>query len=361
MRLLLLSLILFLRPFLGLAEDKLYENQIYYHPALTDVAFFFGTVQPESDMILKRALKSEPQTKVLVLASLGGSLYGGIRASGIIKQAGLDTYVPEGVACLSACSSMFFAGKNRWVKGELGVHQFRSVEVDEEVLAGVKKVESDAQYAISDVITVLSDYDLPSFVLPRMLATHWTDMHIFTDTEKYALMKRNNASKPQGNDCIEKISRFIMDVTYSTEGPEDTEATMPTCQKKSQGVIKDNTQLALSGVANVRDGLYEILDCRGALSSYLASGSINISDHRQSFNGRNVSITESDGAELMFGSPRVYNTNAGDLISESSSESMLLDGIFEPITLALIADNSGQKFSDLVVVSAYQKTVCALE
>ncbi len=32
MRLFLLSLILFLAPFLAVAEESLYENQIYYHP-----------------------------------------------------------------------------------------------------------------------------------------------------------------------------------------------------------------------------------------------------------------------------------------------------------------------------------------
>ena len=358
MRLFLLSLILFLAPFLAVAEESLYENQIYYHPDLEGVAFFYGTVQTESDMILTRALKSRPQTKTIVLVSFGGSVYGGIRASGIIKQAGLDTYIPEGASCLSACSSMFFAGKNRWVKGELGVHQFRSVEVDKEVLAGVKKVESEAQYLMSDVITVLSDYDLPNFVLPRMLATHWRDMYFFTNTEKYALMTRNNALEPQDNNCIEKVSRWFMELLYSEKS---TEADVPTCQSKSQKATTDIAQPALSSVTNMWDGVYELGTCRGNLSGYLASGSISVSNHRQSFNGRNVSIMNSDGAELMFGSPRVYSTNAGDLISESSSESMLLGGKFEPVTVALVADNNHQKISDLVVVSTDQKTICALK
>ena len=358
MRFLIFLFLILLKPLVVHAEGKMYEYEIYYHPALEDVAFFFGTVQYQSDMILKRTLQSEPQTKLIVLASFGGSMYGGMRASSVIHQAGIDTYVPERVACMSACSSMFFAGKNRWVEGDLGVHQFRSGDDTEEVSAAVKEVEAQAQFKMSDVITVLSDYDLPNFVLPRMLSTHWSDMHIFTDTEKVSLMEKNAGQLPSSKDCIEKVAWFLMENFYSEES---LERTMPTCELPAQDVATDIVRTAFSNGINMNNATYSIESCEGDLTAYLSSGSINISKHRRSFNGRNISVNSRDGRELLFGNPRVYVTDTGDMVSENGSESMLIDGKFEPITLALINDHGQQNLPNLLVLSGDQKTKCDLK
>lgn len=358
MRFLILSFFMLLKPLAVNAEGKMYEYEIYYHPALEDVAFFFGNVQYESDMILKRALQSEPQTKLLVLASYGGSMYGGIRASGVIHQAGINTYVPEGVACMSACSSMFFAGKNRWVEGDLGVHQFRSGEDSEEVLAAITKIEAEAQFALSDVITILSDYELPNFVLPRMLSTHWSDMHIFKDTEKAALMAKNSKQFPPAKACIEKVARFLMENFYSEE---NLEISMPTCEIPAEDVATNIVHEALNNATNINNAVYFIGSCEGEVSAYLSSGSVIVSKHRRSFNGRNVSVNGHDGTELMFGNPRVYVTDTGDMISENGAESMLIDGKFEPITVALIAGQVEGDLPSLVVLSGEQKTSCNLK
>ena len=285
-------------------------------------------------------------------------MYGGIRASGVIHQAGINTYVPEGVACMSACSSMFFAGKNRWVEGDLGVHQFRSGEDSEEVLAAITEVEAEAQFAMSDIITVLSDYDLPNFVLPRMLSTHWSDMHIFKDTEKAALMEKNSEQLPPEKECIEKVARFLMENFYSEEDPETS---MPTCEIPAQNVATDIVREAFSNVTNMNNAVYSIESCEGELTAYLSSGSIIVSKHRRSFNGRNVSVNSRDGTELMFGNPRVYVTDTGDMISENGAESMLIDGKFEPIIVALIADQLERNLPNLVMLSGDQKTSCDLK
>ena len=327
---------LFLILFLGMpawTQERIYEDQIFYHQDMDDVAYFLGEVQYGSDLILKRALQSEPQTKMLVLISHGGSMYGGLRASAVIRQSKLDTYVPKKSICASACSSMLFAGVNRWVNGNLGVHQFRSGD-DKRVLAGIKEVQADTQFLTSDVITILSDYDLPDFVVPRMLATHWSEMHWFNSTEKKLLMNRNTSQLSKDVDCIERVTDFWVNTIYLEE-----EAVMPRCAQAVETDRFDSTQSLSIETKMIRPGTYKLENCQGNLTNTLNLGSITVSEHRDRFNGRNAMISDVNGIELMFGNPRLYHTDSGNLISEKLKESILTNGSFEPIGVALTSDD----------------------
>ena len=72
---------------------------------------------------LAKALESNPQTKTIVFNSPGGLEYEARNVSSIIKERGLNTYVPE--YCVSACVSAFIGGKKRQIssKASLGFHQ----------------------------------------------------------------------------------------------------------------------------------------------------------------------------------------------------------------------------------------------
>jgi len=87
-------------------------------------------------------LKSNDQIQVLVLNSTGGLVQAAFDMADLIIDAGLDTHT-EGT-CLSACVTVFLAGKNRSLDlgGKIGFHKGRWVGSDiEDYYNSHKKVE----------------------------------------------------------------------------------------------------------------------------------------------------------------------------------------------------------------------------
>jgi len=72
---------------------------------------------------LESVLENNPQTKTITFNSPGGLEFEARNVSLIIKERGLNTYVPE--YCVSACVSAFIGGKKRQMssKALLGFHQ----------------------------------------------------------------------------------------------------------------------------------------------------------------------------------------------------------------------------------------------
>jgi hypothetical protein len=64
-----------------------------------------------------------PRTRTLVINNAGGDTDEAIVMADIIRSRELDTHVPEGAVCYSACPLLFFAGVGRLAEGRLGVHQ----------------------------------------------------------------------------------------------------------------------------------------------------------------------------------------------------------------------------------------------
>jgi len=62
----------------------------------------------------------------------------------MIRAAGLDTEVTGG--CLLACTVMFFAGRNRWLRdgGRLGFHSYRSDAMTPQDVVRDERVERRA-------------------------------------------------------------------------------------------------------------------------------------------------------------------------------------------------------------------------
>ncbi len=82
---------------------------------------------------LTEELNDHPGLSRLRLDSVGGAIAEAMRAAKIIAAHHLDTVVGE--ECLSACTVMFVAGKNRTVEkdGKLGFHAARSADPTEHV------------------------------------------------------------------------------------------------------------------------------------------------------------------------------------------------------------------------------------
>lgn len=75
---------------------------------------------------LRSALERNPGVKTLHLTSPGGRVVVADRVRKVVRDFGLDTYVSG--TCASACTSIFLAGKNRYLdpkSGQLGFHGLR--------------------------------------------------------------------------------------------------------------------------------------------------------------------------------------------------------------------------------------------
>ena len=333
------------------AEDRMYEGQVYYHSALDDVAFFLGEVNLDADMMLRRTLKSEPQTQLVVLTSPGGDMYGGMRAATVINNTGLNTFVPAGGYCVSSCATMFLSGANRWIEGDVGVHQFYTTD-DPTLMASLQKIEKQSQYYMGDLITVLNDFNLPNFVIPRMLK-NFDELHFFTEKEKQQLMLVNTVNISTDKGCVEKIVS-----SWLRAFRENINYERPSCG--SQESIWHKKLKTAGKYVRKTDGQYNLSRCNGPHAHILSKGAINVSEFRRSYSGYNAVILDETGNELTFGNPRLYQTGSRNLITMQAKESMLINGKFEPIEIALLHDRARQEFSALLVTSNGKVTKCKL-
>ncbi len=120
-----------------------------------------------------KAVAARPDAKILVLNSPGGYVDDALVVAHKVKDRGMSTLVASGMGCYSACSYIFFAGQNREVDGELGVHQI-SAEVADLVLA---------QTTLADVLSALDEFEVTQSIITVMLQTPPAEMYIFTADE----------------------------------------------------------------------------------------------------------------------------------------------------------------------------------
>src|SRR5688572_12598950 len=76
------------------------------------------------------ALEARPGARILLLNSPGGYVDNALQVAREVRRRGISTYVAQGMGCYSACAYIFFAGENRDVEGELGVHQISAEVAD---------------------------------------------------------------------------------------------------------------------------------------------------------------------------------------------------------------------------------------
>ena len=71
---------------------------------------------------LAEAVELYPDIDTLVLNSKGGGIEEAFKLYQLIKKHRLNTWVPEGRVCLSACAEAFLAGERQFITGVLGFH-----------------------------------------------------------------------------------------------------------------------------------------------------------------------------------------------------------------------------------------------
>lgn len=138
-----------------------------------DVIMLNGEVTHTMAADFKRALAARPDAKLIVLNSPGGYVDNALQVADVVHDRGISTLVAKGMGCYSACAYIFFAGANRFVEGELGVHQI-SAEVADLVMA---------QTTLGDVLDALAEYGVKQTIISVMLKTPPEDMYVFTIRE----------------------------------------------------------------------------------------------------------------------------------------------------------------------------------
>jgi hypothetical protein len=166
---LVLLLILVVRPSLG--DERIGSFAIF--DDAPDAIFLLGPVTINAPLEFRRALTLRPEARIVVLDSPGGLVPSALLIADDIHQRGLSTAIPKEFGCYSACAFIFFAGRERLVEGELGVHQMASDEPDPEGM----------QYTISDLLEALEKYDVSGGVITRMFRTPAEEMYVFSTAE----------------------------------------------------------------------------------------------------------------------------------------------------------------------------------
>ena len=214
--------------------------------------FFFADIQEDDSFELRRALRTH-DIDTLVLASSGGSVWEALNMAGIIFDKKMNTYIPPmpiSVGCYSACSYMFFAGQNRLLEGELGVHQVgsydHSVDTEKEEQG---RTQQTTQFTTSEVIGFLNEFGTPPWVYEKMFRSR--ELYIFTDDEATKLNKNIiqdvniQEIKAFIDDFLEVAAAYTEQETESTE--QETESTeQETERKTNSGFSKTNPDMLMA-------------------------------------------------------------------------------------------------------------------
>lgn len=169
---------------LAFANERI-GNFVVYSTA-SDIIALDGEIGTGTMRDFQRALAARPNTKVILLESPGGYVDEALRLAAEIRHLGLNTAIPKGFGCYSACSYLFFAGKEHVVRGELGVHAVAE-----------QGANPSSRVYDGDVREALRRYGAPPSVIEAMVSTPSSAMHVFSAKEisAYALNRAAAGSK----------------------------------------------------------------------------------------------------------------------------------------------------------------------
>ena len=237
---------------LVVADERQYGSFIF-NTNIPNVLFLMDSIKQGDDFELRKALRSH-KINTLILASPGGDVWTGLSLAGIIFDKDLRVLVPREGICASACSYMFFGGKERLSEGDLGVHQFSSSDKTKQ--ANTANTQANSQFTVSEIIGFLNEFNTPRFVLERMFEDR--EMYWFTMQEKQKLASVTFSLE---EDVKEKITQFLFErpktpessVTHSFEADKIIE--FPVLEEERVSAFQRVLNLLECGVGKA-DGKY---------------------------------------------------------------------------------------------------------
>ena len=198
------------------AAERRYGSFIY-NSDIPNALFFLEEIKRGDNFELRKALRNH-DIDTIVLASPGGSVWAGLSMAGIIYDKKLRVYVPQKGICASACSFMFFGGNERLSEGELGVHQFASS--DESKTAIAVETQAQSQFAVSEIIGFLNEFETPRFVLERMFedrAMYWFN------SEEITLL--NSAQFTMDLNSLSDVSNYTSEKLFDVKAEAPSNST----------------------------------------------------------------------------------------------------------------------------------------
>ncbi len=209
-----------------------------------DIIIMDGEISINTPLEFRRALNLRPNVKLLLLNSHGGLVASSLIIADDIHNLNLNTIIPHGFKCYSACAFIFLAGDERLAKGELGVHQISSELFD----------QGEMQYTISDIVEALEKFDTPTAVVTRMFRTPSSEIYVFSSTEIDELN-------------INQLGETILSKSYSMDTYLETIDTIANkANEDNSKKDKPNNTPYYSPASRI--ALYEGLDFYGADISY---------------------------------------------------------------------------------------------
>ncbi|CAB3633619.1 hypothetical protein [Achromobacter dolens] len=166
-------------------EEPERYGPFFFLPSQPNLLVYVGAVGANDMLNLKKALREHPTISTLILQNNGGGLvHIGLVVAEEVYERGLNTYIPKDSYCASACSFVFFAGRQRLAEGRLGVHQISAPEMTGE----------QAQFGVSDIVATLPKYGVSADVLGIMFSTPSKEMYFFSPQEiiKYGINRTGN-------------------------------------------------------------------------------------------------------------------------------------------------------------------------
>lgn len=224
-----------------------------------------GAIEVDSPDSFIKALEAVEDAKSVVLQSPGGVVAAALEIAKSIHDLDLVTVVEEGQYCASACSILFFSGKQRVALGELGVHQMSAPGRGN--LAGV-------QLVLADVLSAFDAYGVDDRVMQKMLRTSSDDMYYFTDEQKIA-WGIDRFTEPESQSAPMSFAAFPPDRYYSGSGH------LPDFQGRDEWARNFRTRIrdSVNSGANFA-GHYSVVEigcgtfCRFAFVTDVATGEV---------------------------------------------------------------------------------------
>ena len=219
--------------------DVKFYGSFLHSDKVPNALFFFSEIEKSDSFELRKALRTH-EIDTIVLSSPGGSVFEGLQMAGIIFDKQLRTYVPKEAIgsvgnCASACSFMFLAGKERKVDGNLGVHQF--VSMDPSKTQKVGETQQLSQFTVSEIIGFLNEFDTPPFVYERMFQQK--EMYYFNISE----LEQLEASKEVfSSEFIEQLALFIASLNKKVS-EKAMQVQSPNTENPSNPIKKKNPSM----------------------------------------------------------------------------------------------------------------------
>lgn len=139
-----------------------------------------GDIDDLSSLNFKKFILDYGPPELLFFDSPGGDVQAALNIALDVHFLEIYTALPAEGICYSACAFIFLGGKEKFLEGELGVHQIDSYNND-------IKNTSSTQFAIAAIVDVLNRFDTPKFVYTRMLSTPPDEIYVFTSTEAWEI------------------------------------------------------------------------------------------------------------------------------------------------------------------------------